>query len=76
MRTYQQPPAAADVAQGQGDVHKHNDVANHDGADVAVALSVYFVFNTPLGTEGDGQVGVCVVLHESDKPETHTHIQI
>lgn len=67
--TYQQSPEALDVTQGQGDVHKHNDVTKNDGVDVAVALSVYFIFNTPLGTEGYRQVGVCVVLHKPYKPE-------
>lgn len=73
--TYQQSTEALDVAQGQGDVHKHNDIANNNGADVTVALSVYFIFNTTLATKGDSQVGVCVVLHKSDKPEIDTHTQ-
>lgn len=64
-----------DVTQGQGDVHKHNDIANHNGADVTVALSVYFIFNAPLGAKGYGQVGVCVVLHKPDKSEMGTHIE-
>lgn len=72
MTTYQQSPKALDVAQGQGDVHKHNDIANNNGTDVTVALSVYFIFNTPLGIKSDSQVGVRVVLHKSDKPEIDT----
>lgn len=77
LGSYQQPPAAADVTQGQRDVDEHNDVADYNSADIAVALSVYFIFNTPLCTEGYSQVGVREVLHELDEPEmdTHTHTQ-
>lgn len=73
MTTYQQPPEALDVAQGEGDVHKHNDIANNYSADVTVALSVYFIFDTPLGTKGYSQVGVFIVLHKPDKSEMGTH---
>lgn len=77
MTTYQQSPEALDVTQGKGDVHKHNDIANNYSADVTVALPVYFIFNTPLGTKGYSQVGVFIVLHKPDKsemgPDKHKH---
>lgn len=47
-----------DVTKGQRDVDEHDGIADDNGADVAVALSVDFIFNAPLGAEGDGQVGV------------------
>lgn len=70
--SHQQSPEAVDVTQGQGDVDEHNGVADYDGADIAAALSVYFIFNTPLCTKGDGQVGVFEVLHEFDESEMDT----
>lgn len=73
--TYQHSPEAVDVTQGQGDVDEHNGIADYYGADVTVALSVYFIFNTPLCTKGNGQVGVFEVLHECDEPERHTYAQ-
>ena len=63
---------ALDVTQGQGDVDEHDGVADDDGADVTVALSVDFVFDTPLSAEGYGQVGVVELLHELDESEMHT----
>lgn len=57
------------MAQSQGDVDEHNGVADGDGADVAVALSVYLVLNTPLCTKGYGQVAVSELLHEIDESE-------
>lgn len=62
-----------DVTEGQGDVDEHNGITDYDGADVTFALSVYFIFNTPLGTKGYGQVGVFEVLHEADESEMHTN---
>ena len=56
--SYHHSPAALDVTQCQGDVDEHNSVADHDGADVTVALSVNLILNTPLCTERYGQVGV------------------
>lgn len=76
MTTYQQSPEALNVAQGKGDVHKHNDIANNYSADVTVALSVYFIFNTPLGTKGYSQVGVFVILHKPDESERGTRANI
>lgn len=73
VTTYQQSPEALDVTQGKGDVHKHNDIANNYSADVTVALSVYFIFDTSLGTKGYSQVGVFIVLHKPDKSEIGTH---
>lgn len=70
---YQHPPEALDVTQGQGDVDEHDGVTDHDGTDVTVALSVNFILNTPLCTEGYGQIGVAEILHEPDEPETCTH---
>lgn len=67
--SHQQPPAAVNVSQGQGDVDKHDDVADDHRADVAVALPLDLILDTPLRAEGDGQVGVFVVLHETDEPE-------
>lgn len=55
------------MTQGQRDVDEHDGVADHYGADVTVALSVYFVFNTPLRTKSDGQVRIVEVLHELDE---------
>lgn len=55
------------MAQGQGDVDEHNGVADGDGADVTVALSVYFILNAPLCAKGYGQVGVFELLHEIDE---------
>lgn len=72
LGSHQQSPAAVDVTQGQGDVDKHNGVADYDGADIAAALSVYFIFNTPLCTKGYSQVGVFEVLHEFDESEMDT----
>ena len=65
-------PEAVDVTQGQGDVDEHNGIADYNGANVTVALSVNFIFNTPLCGERYGQVGVFEVLHELDEPEMHT----
>lgn len=70
---YQKPLEAVDVTQGQGDVHKHNGVADNYDPDVAIALSLYFIFNTPLCTIGYSQVGVCEVFHEPDESEINTH---
>ncbi len=70
--SYQHSSEAVDVTQGQGDVDEHNGVADYYGADVTVALSVQFIFNTPLCTKGYGQVGVFEVLHELDESEMHT----
>lgn len=61
-----------DVTQGQRDVDKHNGIADHYGADIAVALSVNFIFYAPLCTECYGQVGVFEVLHVTDESEMHT----
>lgn len=69
---YQQSPAVVDVTQGQGDVDEHNSIAENYGADVTVALSVYFIFNTSLCTKGYSQVGVFEVLHEPDESKTDT----
>lgn len=57
------------VAEGQRDVDEHDDVTDDDGFNVAVALSVQFIFNAPLWAEGNGQVGVGIVLHETDESE-------
>lgn len=73
--SHQQPPAAVDVSQGQRDVDKHDDVADDHGADVAVALPVDLILDTALRAEGDGQVGVFVVLHETDESETDVREQ-
>lgn len=72
---YQQPSETVDVAQSQGDVDEHDGVADHDGPDVTVALSVDLVFNAPLCTEGYGQIGIVEVLHKLDEPERHTHTE-
>lgn len=58
------------MPQSQRDVDEHDDVADQDGVDVAVALAVDLVLHAPLCAEGDGQVGVGEVLHEADEPET------
>lgn len=55
------------VTQGQGDVKEHDAIAEDDGADIAVALSVNFILNTSLCTEGYSQVGVFEILHEPDE---------
>lgn len=73
LTTYQQSLEALDVPQGKGDVHKHDDIANNYSADVTVALSVYFIFDTPLSTKGYSQVGVFIVLHKPDESEMGTH---
>ena len=70
---YQKSPEAVDVTQGQGDVHKHNGVADNYGADVTITLSLNFIFNTPLCTIGYSQVGVCEVFHEPDESEINTY---
>lgn len=75
LGSHQQSPAAADVSQGQRDVDKHDDVADDHRAEVAVALPVDLVLDTPLRAEGDGQVGVCVVLHEADESDTDVREQ-
>lgn len=67
--SHKQPPEAVDVSQGQRDVDKHDDVADDHRADVAVALPVDLILDAPLRAEGDGQVGVFVVLHETDESE-------
>ncbi len=56
------------MSQSQWDVDKHDDVADHDGGDITVALAVDLIFNAPLCIEWDGQVGVVIVLHKVDKP--------
>lgn len=66
---YQHSSKAVDVTQGQGDVDEHNAIAEDHSADVAVALSVDLIFNAPLCTESNGQVGVAEVLHKFDEPE-------
>lgn len=64
------------MTQCQGDVDEHNSIADYYGADVTVALSVYLIFDTPLGVEGYGEVGVFVAFHELDESETcNTHTQ-
>lgn len=73
LGAYHHSTNAVDVPQGQGDVDEHNGIADYYGSDVTVALSVYLVFNTPLSTEGYGEVGIFKVLHEFDEPEKHTH---
>lgn len=70
---YHHSPEAVDVTQCQGDVDEHNGIADYYGADVTVALPVYLIFDTPLGVEGYGEVGVFVVLHELDESETRTN---
>lgn len=64
-----------DVAQSKGYVDEHDGIADHNSADVAVALSVDLVLNAALCAEGYSQVGVAKVLHKPDEPEmdTHTH---
>lgn len=73
MVSHQESPEALDVTQSQRDVQEHDGVADDNGADVTVALSVKLVFNAPLCTEGYGQVGVLVVLHKFDESEMCTN---
>lgn len=66
--SYQQGPAAINVAQSQRDVDKHDDVADQDSGDITAALTVDLVLNAALRAEWDGQVGVFIVLYKVDKP--------
>ena len=69
---YHQPFEAVDVTQSQGDVDEHDGIADHYSSDITVALSVDFILDASLGTEGYGQVGVFEVLHKVDESEMRT----
>lgn len=56
------------MSQSQRDVDEHDDVADHDGGDITVALAVDLILDAALRAERDDQVGVAIVLHKVDKP--------
>ena len=65
--SHQEAFEALDVPQGQGDVDEHDDVADHNGGHVVLALAVDLILDAALGAEGHRQVGVVVALHEADE---------
>lgn len=60
--THQEAAKTPDVPQRQGDVDEHGGVADQDGGDVAVALSIDLVLDAALRVEGDREVWVAVIF--------------
>lgn len=73
---HQEPAAAPDVPQGQGNVQKHDGIARHHGDDVTVALTVQFIFDTSLSNEGNGEIWILVVFHKINKPKKYKEFYI
>lgn len=73
---HQEPAAAPDVPQRQGNVQEHDGIADHHGDEVTVALTVQFIFDTSLSGEGNGEIGVLVVFQKVNKPKKYKEFDI
>lgn len=61
---YQQPVAfSGNVAEGEGNVGEHDEVADEDGGDIILALPHQLVLDASLGIEGNVHVDSPLLVH-------------